>query len=66
MTQKFWCKHFVALPQLEVGVRQSAAEWALERFDSKDIDIFYNDPKGVPGFYFANEKDAILFSLRWG
>jgi hypothetical protein len=63
--QKFWCKHFVPLPELEVGVRRDAAEWALSKFSSQDVDIMHNDPTGRPGFWFAHEKDAILFSLRW-
>lgn len=62
---KFWCKHFVALPYLEVGVRREAAEWALARFGSQQVDIFHNNPVGRPGFYFEHERDAILFALKW-
>lgn len=64
--KKFWCKHFVALSRLEAVSRPAAAEWAFKRFGSTNVDIFYNDPNGTPGFYFSNEKDAILFALRWG
>lgn len=64
--KKYWCKHFVALRGKTFEHRRAAAEWALKHFDSRNIDIFHNDPTGCPGFYFESEKDAILFSLRWG
>lgn len=64
--KKFWCNHFITLKSLEKGVRQEAAEWAFDRFDPRNIDIFYNGPDGEHGFWFANEKDAMLFALRWG
>lgn len=63
--QKQWCKHFVALPRLEVGLRREAAEWALLKYGSQSIDIMYNKPDGTPGFWFEHERDAIMFILRW-
>ena len=63
---KYWCKHFVPLPELEVGVRREAAEWALAKFGTQQVDIFHNNNKSQqPGFYFEHEKDALLFSLKW-
>ena len=62
---KYWCTHFVALPTLEVGVRREAANWALEKFGTQQVDIMHNRPDGTPGFWFEKEKDAILFALRW-
>lgn len=63
--KKFWCEHFVPLTNMKVGKRQEAAEWAFSRFDSRNMDIFYNGPNDEPGFWFAYERDALLFSLRW-
>lgn len=64
--KKFWCTHFIPLKRLDKGVRQEAAEWAFHQFDSRNLDIFYNGPNDEPGFWFANEKDALLFALKWG
>lgn len=62
---KYWCKHFVPLPALEVGVRREAAEWALTKFGTQQVDIMHNGPSNRPGFWFEHEKDAIMFSLKW-
>lgn len=63
--KKFWCKHFVPVGYLDKGRRQEAANWAFDRFDSKDIDIFYKGPNNEDGFWFAKEHDALLFAIRW-
>lgn len=64
--KKFWCTHFVPLRTMSTGERRDAACWALDHFDSRDLDIFYRGPNDEDGFWFCKETDALMFMLRWG
>lgn len=62
---KYWCKHFVPVSGLVASNRTEAARWALDKFGTQSVEIFYNNGNGVPGFFFEKEKDAVLFALKW-
>lgn len=51
---------------MSTGERRDAACWALDHFDSRDLDIFYRGPNDEDGFWFCKETDALMFMLRWG
>lgn len=57
--------HFVNLSTLTSLERRAAAHWAIEQFGSKGVDIWQLGPNEEPGFWFAREKDAALFILKW-
>lgn len=61
---KYWCKHFVSIAHLSHEDRREAGRWALDRFVPVDIDVW--TPRGSEaGFWFANEHDVLIFTLRW-
>lgn len=54
--------------------RIRAVEWSIDQFGisnvdfmnySSEFDIENNRIKRIAGFWFAKEKDAVMFSLRW-
>ena len=72
MSKQDYCIHFVDLSHLTGAERRAAAVWALERFDHHDVDVMRPQEHigryGTsikPGFWFAREKDAMFFTLRW-
>lgn len=67
INQKYWCKHFVSFDKLRrrsSGTIRDARCWALDNFDSRDIDIFATDEDGG-GIAFAREQDLSMFLLVW-
>ena len=73
MSKRDYCIHWVELSHLTPEQRGEAADWACELFGVDCVDI--TSPKEVPhdrhyaqlipGFWFAHEKDAVFFSLRY-
>jgi len=61
---KYWCKYFVSIAHLSLADRREAGQWAIARFTPEDIDLW--TPMGSePGFWFAYERDVLLFTIRW-
>lgn len=72
MELKEHCKHFVELSHLSIIERRAAASWAFDKFGIDNVDVMRPIEKigryGVsmtPGFWFAREKDAVWFILKW-
>ena len=72
MSKKETCTHFVRLTHLNVIERRAAASWAIEKFGLENVDLMRPREKigsrGLgyeQGFWFAREKDAVFFTLRW-
>jgi hypothetical protein len=66
------CKHFVDLGYLTGKERLVAAVWAIEQFGIDNVDVMspleHIGRYGTaikPGFWFAHERDAMWFTLRW-
>lgn len=72
------CTISIELSHLTVQQRREAAAWAVERFGITEVDILRpltkkvtegpnlcNEIMMVPCFWFANQKDANWFALRW-
>ena len=65
-------QHFVELSHLSAIERRKAATWAFDHFGIDNVDVMRPIEKmgryGVsltPGFWFAREKDAVWFTLKW-
>ena len=72
MSKQDYCIHWVDLEHLTTEQRREAAVWACDQFGPDCVDVM--NPKEkigkygselTPGFWFAREKDAVFFSLRW-
>jgi hypothetical protein len=59
------CDLFVPLTSRTAEERREAALWALKQFDDKSIDLWVLGPNQEPGFWFKNDRDALLFTLKW-
>lgn len=55
---------FDKLRRRSSGTIRDARCWALDNFDSRDIDIFATDEDGG-GIAFAREQDLSMFLLVW-
>ena len=70
MGLKEHCTVGVGLEHLDIFQRREAATWAIEKFGIDNVDIVrpmmsaYGD-RMIPCFWFAREKDANWFLLRW-
>ena len=72
MSKQDYCIHWVDLSHLSTSERRAAAVWACDQFGADSADIMSPKEKMgrygskiIPGFWFAREKDAVFFSLRW-
>lgn len=72
MSKEKTCTHFVRLTHLNVIERREAAVWAIEKFGIDNVDLMrpreHRGSKGIvyeQGFWFARDKDAVFFTLRW-
>jgi hypothetical protein len=58
--------HFVNISTIiEYNDRRQAAQWALEHFGVKGVDVWRLGPNEEPGFWFHSEEDAVVFILKW-
>jgi hypothetical protein len=72
MSKQDYCIHWVDLSHLSTSERRAAAIWACDQFGADSVDVMspmekmgrYGS-KIIPGFWFAREKDAVFFTLRW-
>ncbi len=62
-----WCNIPVSLPWRGSGHFRDLRIWLLDNVDERDWDFDGVDPKNSNNriYYFAREKDANWFSLRW-
>ncbi len=62
-----WCNIPVSLPWRGSGHFRDLQIWLLDNVDERDWDFDGVDPKNFNNriYYFAREKDANWFSLRW-
>jgi hypothetical protein len=72
MSKQDYCIHWVNLSHLTAEERRKAAVWACEQFGADSVDVMRLKEKigrygieSIPGFWFAREKDAVFFTLRW-
>lgn len=61
--RKKGCDIFVRLDHITAMERRVAAVRALQVLKEQDIDIWSLGPDFEPGFWFKNEKDAVMFML---
>jgi hypothetical protein len=62
-----WCNIPVSLPWRGSGHFRDLRIWLLDNVDERDWDFDGVDPKNSNNriYYFAREKDANWFALRW-
>ncbi len=62
-----WCNIPVSLPWRGSGHFRDLRIWLLDNVDERDWDFDGVDPKNFNNriYYFAREKDANWFALRW-
>ena len=62
-----WCNIPVSLPWRSSGHFRDLQIWLLDNVDERDWDFDGVDPKNFNNriYYFAREKDANWFALRW-
>lgn len=67
MSKRDWCNIPVSVPYCSTGQWRDLRIWLIDHVHHMDYDaagVDLNDyDKRV--FYFARQKDAVLFTLRW-
>lgn len=65
--RKDWCNIPVSVPWGGMNHFRDLRIWLLDNVDELDYDFAGADPKNHKNriFYFAKEKDATIFMLRW-
>ena len=67
MSKRDWCNIPVSVPWRSTGQWRDLRCWLVDNVDDMDYDAAGVDLEDYDNrvFYFAREKDAILFALRW-
>lgn len=67
MSKRDWCYIPVSVPYRSTGQWLDLRCWVLDNVDERDWDFGGADPKNQENriYYFARERDAVQFSLRW-
>lgn len=67
MSKRDWCNIPVSVPWRSTGNFRDLQIWLLDNINSLDYNldgVDYNDLDNRI-VYFARERDAVLFALRW-
>ena len=67
MSKADWCNIRVSIPWCSTGHFRDLRIWLLDNVDERDWDFYGTDSKNHNNriYYFARQKDAVLFALRW-
>lgn len=67
MSKRDWCRIPVSAPWCGTGQWRDLRIWLIENvhdmdYDAAGVDLMDHDKRV---FYFARERDAVAFALRW-
>ena len=67
MSKADWCNIRVSIPWHSSGHFRDIQIWLFDNVNERDWDFDGADPKNLNNriYYFAQQKDAVLFALRW-